>query len=199
MLNEFFDKVVVLTTSRRKRCEAELAKYGIEAEFVQSVVAESPFVSFNRSMGRLVTEFTKSELRNILILEDDIVFQNMELLDVVLDELSMTHWDLFYMGGNYHNKPSAKRPDHISEHLRHIYNAWTTHAVAYRRDVASWIHRNYNRSDMYDAYLDEQVLNRFYAVASFPLLAVQEQGHSDLWGREVDYTGTWSQSTDFIR
>ena len=129
MLNEFFDKIVVLTTSRRKRCEAELAKYGFKAEFVQSVVAESPFVSFNRSMGRLVTEFSKSELKSILILEDDVVFQNMEKLDVVLDELSMVPWDLFYLGGNYHNKPSARRPDHISDHLRHIYNAWTTHAV----------------------------------------------------------------------
>jgi GR25 family glycosyltransferase involved in LPS biosynthesis len=201
MLNEFFDKIVVLTTSRRERCEAELAKYGIKAEFIQSVAVGTPFYSFNSSMIGIVADFAKSELNNILVLEDDVVFENMHSIDMCLDELEdeFPNWDMLYLGGNYACHDQVKRPDHISDHLRRIYNAWTTHAVAYRRDVAAWIVRNYKVDQMYDAFLDERVLDKFKAVATYPMFAVQEQGYSDLWGHEVDYTGTWSQSTDFIR
>jgi GR25 family glycosyltransferase involved in LPS biosynthesis len=201
MLNEFFDKIVVLTTSRRKRCEAELDKYGIKAEFVQSIEGVTPFHSFNVSMSGIIKEFSKSELGNILVLEDDVVFQNMQSLDMCLDELliEFPNWDMLYLGGNYKNHDQARRPDHISDHLRRIYNAWTTHAVAYRRDVAAWIVRNYKVDQMYDAFLDERVLGKFKAIATYPLFAIQEKGHSGLWGHEVDYSGAWSQSTDFIR
>jgi hypothetical protein len=125
----------------------------------------------------------------------------MHSIDMCLDELEdeFPNWDMLYLGGNYACHDQVKRPDHISDHLRRIYNAWTTHAVAYRRDVAAWIVRNYKVDQMYDAFLDERVLDKFKVVATYPMFAIQEKGHSDLWGHEVDYTGAWSQSTDFIR
>jgi hypothetical protein len=199
MINEFFDRVVVLTTARRKRCEAELAKYGIKADFFQSIEDPNPFRSFNLSQQKILSDFTKSEDNNILVLEDDVVFQNMEMLDIVLDELDANDWDMVYLGGNYNNRPDAKRPDVVSEHLRRLYNAWTTHAVGYKRDVAANIYRRYDPTQLYDAWLDENILKQWTAVATVPLLAIQQQGYSDLWGREVDYSGTWSQSIDFIR
>lgn len=201
MLNEFFDKVVVLTTSRRNRCEAELAKYGIKAEFYPSVDADTPAQSFNNSMAGIVKGFSISSNQSILVLEDDVLFQNMHSLDMCLDELEheCPDWDILYLGGNYANHDQARKPDYISEHLRRIYNAWTTHAVAYRRNVAAFIARNYKGNQMYDAFLDERVLGKFKAVATYPMFAIQEAGKSDIWGKDVDYSGAWTQSTDFIR
>jgi GR25 family glycosyltransferase involved in LPS biosynthesis len=149
----------------------------------------------------IIEEFTKSELNSILVLEDDVVFDNMHSIDMCMDELNeeFPNWDMVYLGGNYQNHVYARKPGYISEHIRRIYNAWTTHAIAYRRDVAAWIIRNYNENQIYDAFLDEKVLYRVNAAATYPLFALQEKGYSDLWGREVDYTGTWQQSTDFIR
>jgi GR25 family glycosyltransferase involved in LPS biosynthesis len=199
MINEFFDRVVVLTTARRERCQAELDKYGIKADFFQSIADPNPFRSFNISQKAILRDFTKSEDHNILVLEDDVVFQNMEMLEIVLDELDRTSWDIVYFGGNYKNHDKAVQPEVISTHLRRIYNAWTTHAIAYTRDVAQNIYRRYGATHLYDAWLDENILEKWTAVATVPMLAIQEKGHSALWGREVDYTGTWSQSIDFIR
>jgi hypothetical protein len=199
MINEFFDRVVVLTTARRERCQAELAKYGVKADFFQSIEDPNPFRSFNISQKAILRDFTKSEDHNILILEDDVIFQNMEMLDVVLDELDATEWDMVYFGGNYKNHENAMRPDVVSTHLRRIYNAWTTHAVGYKKDIAHSICRRYTPTQLYDAWLDENILSGCVAVATVPLLAIQQQGFSQLWGREVDYSGTWNQSIDFIR
>jgi GR25 family glycosyltransferase involved in LPS biosynthesis len=200
MLNEFFENIVVLTTHRRERCEVELAKYGIKAQYMKSLQYH-PKKSFNMSMLYILTSFVESGKDTVLILEDDVVFQNMHSIDMCLDELTdeCPDWDILYLGGNYNNRPDAQKPEHISEHLRRIYNAWTTHAVAYKRSAAMWLVNNYEPHVLYDAWLDEYALKKFKTVATYPLFAVQEQGYSSLWGREVDYTGTWEQSTDFIR
>lgn len=197
MLNKFFDTIVVLTTSRRKRCEAELMKYGIEAEFVQSVKCEDTMMSFNLSMLGIVSDFNTSKHESILVLEDDVLFQHMDKCEEVLGELA--DWDMLYLGGNYQNKPDVKKPDVVSEHLRRIYGAWTTHAVAYRKQTSAFVSEHYQGKSMYDAWLDEHVIPRFNVLATLPMLAVQEQGYSSLWGRKVDYSNTWEGSTKFIQ
>lgn len=198
MLNEFFDNIVVLTTSRRLRGEAELKMYGINAQFFRSL-AYHPKKSFNMSMRTILESFLVKGGERLLILEDDVVFQNMDKVEVVFDELEMVDWEILYLGGNYHNHAFAQKPTYVSEHLRRIYNAWTTHAIAFKRNVAEDIVRRYKADELFDAWLDTHVLRQYTTIATVPMLAIQLPDYSSLWGHHVDYSDVWSRSIDFIR
>lgn len=197
MINEFFDNVVVLTTSRRERCEAELKKYGIEAQFFRSLSYPAK-KSFNMSMKAILERFVERGGKRLLILEDDVEFRDMDKAADVFTELGSVDWEILYLGGNYKNTPDAKKPDHVSKHLRRIYNAWATHAIAFTDKSARWIYKHYKADGMFDAWLDENALSRFTTIATVPMLAVQAPFHSDIWGHEVDYSGIWDESITFI-
>lgn len=197
-MNEFFDKVVVLTTNRRQRCERELAKYGIDAEFFQSL-SYHPKKSFNLSMKMILQRFVDSGGSSLLILEDDVLFRHEDKWKDVFDELSKVEWDVLYLGGNYNNHGGVKQPEYVSEHLRRIYNAWTTHAVGFNQKTAQYVVANYNGVELFDAWLDSHVLGKFVTMATYPMLAVQEADYSSIWGHHVDYAGVWSGSEEFIK
>lgn len=199
MINEFFDKVYVLTTSRWDRCKAELDNHGIKAEKFKSVPDNDRFRSFNLSQQKIMLEAYYQGLQSVLVLEDDVVFQNMEHLPNVLDDLNRWDWDICYFGGNYQPHERVIQPSSVSKNLRRIYNAWTTHAIGYQREAIEFIHQNYKADQMYDAWLDDHVLADMYTVATVPMIAVQRPGFADLWQRNVDYTQTWERSLDFIR
>lgn len=199
MLNQFFDKVVCLTTSRWDACSKELSKYGIKAEKFKSVPHNDPKKSFNMSQRKLMRYLWEEGVANALVLEDDVMFLNMETLPNILDDLSRWEWDICYFGGNYDCHPNVKKATPVSKNLRRIYNAWTTHAVAYQRDAIEHITKNYRADVIYDAWLDENVLGDMYTVATVPLIAIQKPGYADLWQRDVDYSDVWQRSLDFIK
>lgn len=199
MINQFFDRVVCLTTSRWDRAVREFDKYDIKVERFNSVKHDNPMTSFNMSQRKLMKDLWESGCHSALVLEDDVVFQNMKDLPAVLDDLERWVWDICYFGGNYQPHWNVTPPIKVSKNLRRIYNAWTTHSIAYQRDAIEHIHRAYKADAPYDAWLDEYVLGELYTVATVPLLAVQEKGYSDLWKHDVDYTDTWQKSLDFIK
>lgn len=177
----------------------ELDKHGIKVERFNSVKHNNPMKSFNMSQRKLIADLWQSGCHSALVIEDDIVFQNMKDLPAVLDDLGRWEWDICYFGGNYKPHWNVTPAIPVSKNLRRIYNAWTTHCIAYQREAIEHIHRSYKADCPYDAWLDENVLSELYTVATVPLLAIQEPGYADLWQRNVDYSDVWQRSLDFIK
>ena len=205
-VNYWFDKCVVLSqpdrTDRRKQFQKEADSIGLKFQFFDSISCDSPRDSFNKSHLAILNEFDDKHVDGILVLEDDCVFQNMDMFDSIMMQLSsMTNddlWDIFYMGANVKPYPNFIPPIKLSDNIYRVFSAYTTHAVMYRRPIVQRIIQEYN-GQMFDAFLDEHILRTSKSYICSPFLAVQRPSHSDLWNRTVDYTDTFKASEEYLK
>jgi len=133
------------------------------------------------------------------MLEDDVVFGDAFLTNAVLNcaiqELP-ENWDILYLGANLH-VDGFKEPIRYSSHLCRIYNAWTTHAIAFNHKCVKWIAYNQPQfhEGMFDGWLSSQLFH-FNAFCVTPMVAFQRPGNSLIWGHDVDYDPVFRISSD---
>jgi hypothetical protein len=91
-----------------------------------------------RSHRAMVAEAKRRGLRNVLVLEEDVIFRHDTLEHVrrALDELDGREWDLFYLGAQ-HQGAEEHPPTPVEEGstLELPAYATTTHAVAYNHTM----------------------------------------------------------------
>lgn len=157
-----------------------------------------PHQSFNKSINAILKGFSNDSAQTLLMLEDDVVFQNTEALPAALQELP-ANWDIVYLGANL-VQPGFEAPIPYSMHLRRITNAYTTHAIGFNKKCISFILQNFPdfSSVMFDNWLSCN-LHRFNAFAITPMVAIQRSGFSQIWGREVDYSVIFNMSDKLLK
>jgi len=203
-LNDFFDRIVYLNLKSRPdrddRMKRELRKWNIIADRFEAIPNAEAQASYNLSTVAILSAFLESESRRLLLLEDDVIFTN-ELLNISrpLTELSKMETSLIYLGGNLFDFPF----EHYSRNLVRVYNVWTTHALAYTREVARMILADFDPLGpfIYDDYLAKQFLPKLFPPAYMlnPIVAIQEAGFSDLMKSPVDYTVCWNITRNRMR
>jgi hypothetical protein len=202
---DFFDMKVVLNTpsaaERMQRTVNELRRVGI-TDFIrfEALPDETPHRSFNRSVNGILNLFAKSDKKHLLMLEDDVVFNGFELdlnklLGQAINELP-DNWDMLYLGANLH-VDGFQEPIRFSNHLCRIYNAWTTHAIAFNHKCVKWLAYNQPQfhEGMFDGWLSSQLFH-FNAFCITPMIAFQRPGKSNIWGHDVDYEPVFRISSD---
>jgi hypothetical protein len=201
MINKFFDIVICLTQRNRpdrwQLLEQEIEK-GIQIEPFYAIEHKDSKVSFCLSQIEMLKMFLASDAQTALLLEDDVQFRNLNRFEDIVKEL--TKWDLFYLGANCKPYPECILPIRVSKHIVKIHSAWCTHAVGYTRGMAQYIVDNYEYQggQLYDTWLDINILPKFDCYISVPMLAYQKPVRSDLWETVVDYTDTWKASDDYL-
>jgi hypothetical protein len=201
---DFFDSIVVLNhplaVDRWRLTVTELQRVGIKGYTrFASLPDETPHRSFNRSVNGILSTFRDSGKSRLLMLEDDVVFDDAFLTNAVLNcaikELP-ENWDILYLGANLH-VDGFKEPIRYSNHLCRIYNAWTTHAIAFNHKCVKWIAYNQPQfhEGMFDGWLSSQLFH-FNAFCVAPMLAFQRPGNSLIWGHDVDYDPVFRISSD---
>jgi hypothetical protein len=108
---------------------------------------------------------------------------------------------MFYLGANakpYHDLVPA---EYYSEHLRIIKSAYCTHAVGYKRKLVQWIVDNYEYQEgqLFDTWLDINVLKGIPVYIACPMLATQKPVQSTLWNRFVNYNDIWEASNEYLK
>jgi len=149
----------------------------------------------------MLKTFLKTEGRVLLALEDDVVFKDLQALDAALTELKQ--WHILYLGANITDMVfgiKENQPVGVSPHLYRIRRAWTSHAIAYTREMVEVIVRDYPAEtfEMYDNWLSEKMLPLYDAYLVNPMVAYQRPGRSDLWGCQTDYTGAFEWGNKFM-
>lgn len=203
----FFDTKIVLNvpsaTERYSQTVRELSRVGIaDYNKFEAIPANSPYESFNRSMFRILINFLRSEGNVLLILEDDVVFIDYDNLvcsriSAALQQLP-AYWDILYLGANL-NVEGFQKPLYYSPNLCKIYNAWTTHAVAFTRVAAKRIVKLGPpiTDGMFDSWLSNH-LKDFNTFCISPMVAMQRPGKSLIWGNNVNYDPVFIESNNIL-
>lgn len=201
---DYFDCKMVLNVpsaaERLRRTVNHLQQVGISDYTVFSALPdETPHRSFNRSMNGILNAFLKTDKQRLLILEDDVVFSDDAEGILKAARLQLpTEWDILYLGANLH-VGGFKEPIRYSKNLARIYNAWTTHAIAFNRKCVKWLAYNQPQfhEGMFDGWLSDQLFH-FNAFCISPMIAYQHSGESLIWGNRVDYTPVFDESNKIL-
>lgn len=187
---------------RWKQACYEFDLMNIDVHQVQGISHKDPKISFCLGMMQMIHDALKNDGETFLLMEDDVTFVRPELLPYCMAELP-DNWDIFYLGANLQNVHTL--PERYSFHLWRVYNAWTTHAVAYTRQALELIAERYEKElqnvindrgfdtqYMYDCWLGREILPAVNAYVAIPNIAHQRPGFSDIWGHEVNYTNLFN-------
>jgi hypothetical protein len=204
ILNEFFEVIRYINldkrTDRKDQCETELKRVGIIAERFRAYEGDNKHLAFNKSQWNSLNEC--KDYKSVLILEDDVVFTNLDHLPQALSELPLG-WDVLYFGANINGTPLER----YSQHLFKIRNSFTTHAVAYSGKMAKWIVENfpfhtddYEKEGLtiYDEWLRVNVQEQFKCFLIYPMVAEQRRSYSDIWSCDADYSNCFKQGNELL-
>lgn len=194
----FFEVVYCLNQDSRpdrwKQAINEFDRVGLSKYHrFPSVPADQPIRSFCLSQYAMLKTFLTTGSQTLLILEDDVIFDGLGMLERSIADLP-ANWDMLFLGANITGGVAGiveRPPVAITSNIYRIRAAWTTHAIAYTRQAAKMISCAYDGTSMYDAWLSETMLPQLKAYLVNPMVAFQRPGKSDLWGCETDYTGAF--------
>lgn len=195
----FFDKTYCLNQASRperwQQAEQEFKKVGVNAERFLSLDDENNCVSFCNSMLSMFKDAHRLNVESILIFEDDVIFKDTAHLGLALMELP-ENWDVLYLGANI----IENRPRRFNTHLWKLEDAWTTHAIAYRKPFIKYVAENYVGYDMgmFDVWLSAQNKTHNSFIVG-PMICYQRPGKSGIWNTITDYTQTFVNSDHKLR
>lgn len=121
---------------------------------------------------------------NLMVFEDDALFcvdNPQDLIEQSMRELPKD-WDMLYLGATL-TEPVQK----YSEHLYRITKAWTTHAMIFnhKSKVIDFILENNGGGRKIDVFYADVVQNQFKCFITYPMIATQRNGYSDILNKNV--------------
>ncbi len=119
--------------------------------------------------------------KNLLIFEDDLKFiGSFSTLKQIPKD-----YDMLYFGGTVHRKMDEK--DGWVQ-----MSCWTTHAYLINLEKDEMVNKIINDLEKYNEEIDRYYLNEIHteykAYMCNPMICIQENGFSDIEGKEVDYS-----------
>ena len=203
-LQDYFDRTYCINLDKRKdrwgECIVEFDKWGISGVTRYSAVdgttfdrSKIPSRLKNGELGLVITNLDiikdcmDNDCGDILILEDDVVF-NDEILKIseYMSELP-EDWDILYFGGNHNAHMGAAPPTKVNDKVCKLHNTFTTHCIGINKrmfkTIIDLLHKYDNPIDV--AY---SVLQKTHNIYSFyPAIATQRVGFSDIMNSNMDY------------
>ncbi len=139
-----------------------------------------------------------SEIKDevFMICEDDIVLNERvdDWLTVIFDQLP-DNFDMLYLGATL-NAPLRK----YSANLYRLKNAWTTHAIIYNNyRVGEYVLNHREEIRKIDVFFLEEIQEKFNCFITFPMLATQRPGHSDIINKFTDYAAIETNYKKYVK
>lgn len=197
MINNYFDKAYCINLDRRperwKEVDSEFKKHSLIVERVSAIDGNPDNIKTSIDPGavgcilshcKIVKEASESGFRQILIFEDDVVFDE-ELQEKFEQRYQQVpkDWDILYFGGNHNGIPLEM----ISENVGVTKKTYTTHAYAVKKSIFSTVINLFPKligeADVMYASLQKS----FKCYVFMPHLAWQRNGFSDILKKNVNY------------
>ena len=191
----FFDSIRCINLSDRRdrwiEACSEFESIGISGrvERFEAIKNDIGWKGLLDSFISLIRDAKKRNLRNILILEDDITFLERDPLyfeGVVNSIKELQDFHLFYLSANTNGRMKTK-----NDSLCIAKDCLSTHAVCYNHSIYDRILEDYDRMGygmgFIDVYLKDNIQPMGKSFVSRKLLATQKSGYSDIEGKNVNY------------
>jgi hypothetical protein len=202
-ITDFFDKTFCVNLERRSdrwdECLNEFNKFGLTS--VNRFIAvdgkglpqiTSGFVTPSRlalvlTNIKILEEAIKNNHNSILILEDDIEFN-----DQVIDmndyfEMLPEDWDMLYFGGNHNAHMGIDPPIIINEKVCKLHYTFSTHCVAINKKSFNVILERLKKCDNALDVIYVELQKSLNVYSFYPLIATQRVSFSDIENKMTDY------------
>jgi hypothetical protein len=201
-ITDFFDKTYCINLDRRfdrwEECLIEFKKYDIEGVIRWSAIdgnninklgscEKSSQTALILTNIDILEDSIKNNLKNVLIMEDDIKFSD-EIYNISeYFKYLPEDWDMVYFGGNHNLHTGVNPPLIINEKVCKLHNTFTTHCVGINgKSFNTIINKLKEFNNPLDViYTDLQRSLNGYCF--YPLIATQRISYSDIEGRVVNY------------
>lgn len=182
MINEFFDKVVVVNldhrTDRMQAMDVQLKGYGIKYERFSAISNHNGIKGLLLSMKKLFIESIEAGINNLLVLEDDSCFllNPVLFLTEILPQLPKDYL-CFHLGMNLTTQPKL-----ISQNILLIDKAYSTHAIGYSLEAMKLILPLLEREEIvpYDIIMMNEIQPMIKSYGTYPMCATQSLSYSDI-------------------
>lgn len=197
-LNEYFEKVYCINLDRRpdryKIVTEEFKKFdmkGVERySAIDGNILENNSPLLNGELGILETHYNiiktckENNVKNVLIIEDDVYFTNEITLIEDYLKLVPNDWDLLYFGGNHtYGTPPIK----INDKVLKLNFSVALHCVAINQSIYDAILTLLPlKKKQVDSYYG-QLQNGYNGYCFYPNIAKQKADFSDIQNKFVDY------------
>lgn len=128
----------------------------------------------------------KENYNKILILEDDVIFNNnYNNLSNYLSNIDQNKQDMIYLSGSH-----IIQPEKITDNIYQIKKTFTTNSYIINKRAMEYIVNNINKYEkeidvFYTEYI--QKANDFNCICINPHITYQESGYSDIQNKDVNY------------
>lgn len=202
---DFFERIYCINLPHRvdkwQKCQEEFSKVNILEKVIKfdGVQINGSFYHVNvRAAGcflshlEIINKCKEDNIKNVLILEDDIEFQNDPInnLRLSINDLKDLEWDIFYLGMSVTDEKFKNPLERITPNLLKINSALTTHAIAYNNIVYSKIldvvPRGLNflpwmlQNESFDGWLMRHFLHKNNCFCTNEYLGGQRDSFSDI-------------------
>ena len=143
-ITDFFDKTYCINLDRRfdrwEECLIEFKKYDIEGVIRWSAIdgnninklgscEKSSQTALILTNIDILEDSIKNNLKNVLIMEDDIKFSDEVYNISEYFKYLPEDWDMVYFGGTHNSHMGVNPPLIINEKVCKLHNTFTTHCV----------------------------------------------------------------------
>lgn len=202
-LTDFFNKTYCINLNRRldrwEECLIEFNKFNITnvERFIAVDGKKLPqisngFVTPSRlalvlTNIKILEEAIKNNYSSILILEDDIEFNDQvnnieEYFKFLPDD-----WDMLYFGGNHNTHMGVKPPITINEKVCKLHKTYSTHCVAINKKCFQKVLDRIKNKDNALDVLYVELQNNLNVYSFYPVIATQRVSFSDIENKLTDY------------
>jgi GR25 family glycosyltransferase involved in LPS biosynthesis len=211
---KYFDQAYYINLDRRPdRCqhmEEQLKRFGFKASRVPAIDGkEIPWkpdyglisnywnhgaFAYCLSYRLVIIDAMRKGYENILVMDDDCVFQDnlWEVLDKAWSELP-EEWHMLYFAANHGPSPEnvPTENDRQGDHLYRLKGSMGSHAIIINKHcfktILSYLSSPYAPLDMFFSLYQKF----FPCYITYPGLASQLAGVSDIINKDVNYTKDW--------
>jgi GR25 family glycosyltransferase involved in LPS biosynthesis len=187
MWTEYFDEVVVLNLDKRVdrllETAEELEKYNIPYKRIAAIEHENGAEGLKITLENILKDAVERKLSNILIFEDDVLFKEnpTHTMEQVIKQ-TPEGWHIIYLGGQV----SAGFHYKHSPNLFQLDTCYATHAWAISLEGMKQI-LSYGLYAPIDNCLVDGVQKMQKCYITYPLLATQRAGMSNIGGQFIDW------------
>lgn len=197
-MKELVDRIIVINlpgrTDRLKHTREELQRIGIKDFEVYPAIEGKPGAKgLLDSLFCIYREVAAGADQNVLIIEDDVKFLVNKAVFQTTVRKSMEqlqqigYFDLLYLGVNAHQRFEKFE----AENLLKLRNGYATHAIIYSRASIKKILQNispvWDRTPI-DVMLSGYIQSDGNSYCTYPMLATQRKGFSDIELKNIDYS-----------